>query len=201
MASSNTNVAVTAGSGSPIAVRSIDQGNGLVDVQYVASFTERFRISATPTISSSPAYTSGDVLGTLMSFTSAARVSGFGGIITGVQVLDKTQAQRAAMTLLLSGTSFTAAADNAAFAPSDADSALIQAQIEILSTHYNTAWAGTPLNSIATVPHNDAASSPNIMRIPYVCSATTLYGLLVVRGTPTYTSTSDIIVSLNVELD
>lgn len=200
MASSNTNVAVTAGTGTPIAVRSIDQGGGLVDVQYVAPFTERFRLQATPTISTS-AYTAGDVLGTVMSFTGAARVSGFGGVITGVQVLDKTAAVRAAMTLLLFPSTITAAADNAAFAPTDADSLLIQGQIEILSTHYNTTWAGTATNSVATVPHNDAASSPCLMRVPYVCAATTLFGLLVVRGTPTYTSTSDIIVSLTVEVD
>jgi hypothetical protein len=199
--STNTTVAITAGSGTPVNVRSIDLGAGVADLQYVASFTERFRLTATPTISASPAYTAGDVLGTLMSFTGAARVSGYGGVITGVQVLDKTQAQRAAMTLLLFTASITPAADNAAFAPSDADSALIQGQIEILSTNYNTAWAGTPTNSVATVPHNDAANSPNFMRYPYVCATTTLYGLLVVRGTPTYTSTSDIIVSLDVELD
>lgn len=201
MATTNTSVAITAGTGTPVAVRSIDQGNGLVDVQYVAPFTERFRLTATPTVSSGVAYATGDVLGTVMSFTGAARVSGFGGVITSVQVLDKTQAQRSAMTLLLFPSTITAAADNAAFAPSDADSALIQGQIEILSTHYNTAWAGTPPNSVATVPHNDAASSPNFVRVPYVCTATTLFGLLVVRGTPTYTSTSDIIVSINVELD
>lgn len=200
MASSNTNVAVTAGTGSPIAVRSIDQGSGLVDVQYVAPFTERYRLQATPTISTG-IYASGDVLGTLMSFTGAARVAGFGGVITGVQVLDKTAAQRSAMTLLLFPSSITPAADNAAFAPSDADSLLIQGQIEILSTSYNTTWAGTAPNSVATVPHNDAANSPNFMRYPYLCAATTLFGLLIVRGTPTYTSTSDLVVSLNVEVD
>lgn len=201
MASSNTNVAVTAGSGSPIAVRSIDQGNGLVDVQYVAPFVERQRIQVTPVISSSPAYTSGDCLGPITTVAGMARSSGFGGLIQGVQVVDKTQAQRSAMTILLFSQTVTTAADNAAFTISDADALFCVAQIEVLATHYNTAWPGTPTNSIATLPHNDVASTPLTMNIPYVCAATSLFMQLVVRGTPTYTSTSDLVVAFNIVPD
>lgn len=158
------------------------------------------RVQATPVIDTS-AHTSGDCLGPLTTVAGMARTSGFGGKITGVQVLDKTQAQRAAMDILLFSQSVTTAATNAPFTCSDADMAFLVAIIPILATDYNTAWPGTPLNSVATLPRREAATSPIAMSVPYVCAATSLFMQLVVRGTPTYTSASDIVVGFMVEPD
>lgn len=215
------NIAITSGSGTSVATDDVggahyqkiklydatadssaaipgDATNGL----YVNPKRRMLRVQVTPTISSSPAYTSGDCLGGLMSITSATSYSGGGGRLLGVTVIDKTQAQRAAMDILFFSQSVTVAGDNAAFATSDADMAYCVGLLSLGSWSYNTAWAGTPLNSIAVAPPPaSAATSVQTMLLPYVCSATTLYAQAVVRGTPTYTSTSDLIFNFLIEPD
>jgi hypothetical protein len=130
-------------------------------------------------------------LGGLQTITNAARVSGGSGIIQSITVLDKTQAQRAAMDLLFFDQSVTVAGDNAAVAMSDGDMANCIGVVSI--GPYNTAWPGTPLNSISTLIN---------VGLPFVCSGSAnLYAVAVVRGTPTYTSTSDLTFSYTILQD
>jgi len=149
--------------------------------QWVRPAPVQVRISVTPTISTT-AYTSGDVVGGLQTISNAARISGGSGIIQSIIVVDKTQAQRAAMDILFFDRSVTVAADNAAVATSDGDMANILGVVSI--GPYNTAWPGTPLNSVSTLLN---------VGLPFVLNGTDLYAVAVVRGTPTYTSTSDLI--------
>lgn len=194
-------VAITAGSGTTVHTSEVTIGGVLGHVQLVQPYTPHQQVQVTPVIDTN-IHISGDCLGPLTTVAGMARVSGVGGIIKSIQILDKTQAQRSPMTILLFKQTVTTAATNAPFACSDADMALLACpQIEILATHYNTAWPGTPLNSVATLPHNDVASTPITMNIPYVCAATSLFMQLVVRGTPTYTSASDIVVTFNILQD
>jgi len=221
------NVAITAGSGTNIAADDISsvlyqrvkmtiggdgtntgdlagrQVSGATDVAaYFDPRPYRSIFSITPAISSSPAYSTGDCLGAVNTVANAARVSGGGGVIQSITVLDKTQAQRSAFDILLFNSSITATTDNAAFAGSDADMAKCVGIISVLTTDYNTAFAGTPLNSVAFKPNTITATYPQSMAIPYNCSGgTSLYVQFVVRGTPTYTSTTDLIVQLNCILD
>lgn len=140
------------------------------------------RFSVTPTISSGAAYASGDVVGGLQTISNAVRKSGGSGTILSILVVDKTQAQRAAMDILIFDRSVTVAADNAAVAMSDADMANCLGVVTIGA--YNTAWPGTPLNSISTLIN---------VGLPIVCNGADLYFVPVVRAAPTYTSTSDLI--------
>lgn len=221
------NVAITAGSGTNIAADDIssvmyqrtkttlgpdgtatadlagrDLGGSTGGAAYVDVRTYRQWFTVTPTISSSPAYTSGDCLGGLNTISNAARLSGGGGIITGIKLLDKTQAQRSAMTLLFFNQSVTSAGDNSPAAFSDADMANCVAMVEILTGDYNTAWAGTPLNSVAYLPNSSTRTFPLDMAIPYYCSGgTSLYMQAVVRGTPTYTTSSDLVFIVSTVLD
>jgi hypothetical protein len=136
------------------------------------------------------AYTSGDSLCGLVTITGAARESGGSGIIQSIILLDKTQAQRAAMDILFFDRSVTVAAANAALAMSDADMVFCLGIVPI--GPYNTAWAGTPLNSVATLLN---------VGIPFVCSGTAnLYAAICVRGTPTYAA-SDIVLSIGILQD
>jgi len=148
------------------------------------------RIQSTPTISSGAAYATGDVLGTLQTLANAARISGGSGTVLSVTVLDKTQAQRANIDLLFFDRTVTVAADNAPVAMSDADMANCLGVISL--TTYNTAWPGTPLNSVETTL---------AVNLPFVLSGTSLFVVAVVRGTPTYTSTSDLIFSYVIQQD
>lgn len=148
------------------------------------------RTSITPTISITPAYTAGDVLGGLQTISNAARTSGGSGQVLSICVLDKTQAQRASMDLLFFDRTVTVAADNAAVAMSDADMANCLGVVPIYS--YNTAWPGTPLNSIST---NVAVN------MPFVLDGTDLFVVAVVRTTPTYVATSDLIFTYTILQD
>ena len=147
------------------------------------------RVQVTPTISTG-IYASGDVIGTLQTITGAGRApisGGFAsGIIQSITVFDKTQAQRAAIDLLFFDRTVTVAADNAAVAMSDADMANCLGVVSI--GPYNTAFPGTPLNSISTLIN---------VGLPFVLTAdgTSLFAVAVVRGTPTYTTTTDLIFS------
>lgn len=151
------------------------------------------RLQITPTISNGAIYASGDVIGgssASIALSNAARVSGGSGIVQSITVLDKTQAQRAAMDIMFFDRSVTAAADNAAVATSDADMANCLGVVPI--GPYNTAWPGTPANSISTLLN---------VGLPFVLNGTDLHVVIVVRATPTYTSTSDLIFSFTILQD
>jgi hypothetical protein len=160
------------------------------------------RVQVTPTISNGAAYASGDCLGGLQTIASATSYSGGGGRIVGITVLDKTQAQRAAIDILFFSQSVTVAGDNSAYAGSDADHAYCVGGVSLVAANYFAAFPGTPLNSIATWPAPSAGTtSVQTGLIPYVCAATSLFAQAIVRGTPTYGSTSDLIFSYLIEPD
>ena len=149
---------------------------------WVRSSNPLIRVAVTPTISASSAYQTGDVLGTLMTIAGAGLNSGGSGYVLGVNVIDRTQAQRAAMDICFFDQSITPASDNAAWAPSDADMEKCLGVVAI--GPYNTVWPGTPNNSFSTGFN---------WGLPYVLTGSTnLYAVAVVRGTPTYVATTDL---------
>ncbi len=178
------NVTINQGVGTTVAT---DERNSAHE-QLIVAGKHMLRSQQTPTINTS-AYTAGDELGTLQTITGAARYTGGGGIIRAITVLDKTQAQRSAIDLLFFAASITVAGNNNPFAPSDTDMLQFLGLVAIATGDYNTAWAGTPTNSVAT----------KLVEFPYVVSATSLFALAVVRGTPTYTSATDIVISYTIE--
>lgn len=174
-----------------------DATNGL----YVNPKGRTVRVQVTPTIDTN-IYASGDCLGGLMSITGATSYSGGGGRLLGVSVVDKTQAQRAAMDLVFFSQSVTVAGNNSPFATSDADMVYAVGAISLGSWSYLAAFPGTPLNSLAVWPSPaSAATSVQGGVLPYVCSATTLYCQAIVRGTPTYTAASDLVFSFLIQPD
>lgn len=163
-----------------VAGRNVD-GDSNASALYVDVRSKLVRVSVTPTISTS-AYTSGDCLGGLQTVTGAVRASGGSAQVLSVNIIDKTQAQRAAMDLLFFDRSVTVAGDNAPVTMSDADMENCLGVVPIVG--YNTAWPGTPLNSI----------SSNVgVNLPVVCNGSDLFVQAVVRATPTYVATSDLV--------
>ena len=139
-------------------------------------------VAVTPTISTS-IYAAKDAIGGVMSFSNAARASGGGGIVESVVIVDKDQELAAMDLVLLSSTVAGTTTDNAAWDPNDSDLANVVGVIPILSGDY------------ADFNDNAVASRSGI-GMAYTCAATTLFGVLVARSTPTYTATSDISVIL-----
>ncbi len=142
------------------------------------------RIQVTPTISTS-AYTAKDAVGGEMEFEDAASSSGGGVRIRGVELVDLAQTRAELELILFKETISATVTDNAAFDPTDADLALYVATIPISGGHYSDFND----NAVARV-NCDVLVHP---------TATSVFGVLVARSTPTYGSTSDIKVALEVE--
>lgn len=145
------------------------------------------RKTATPTISTS-AYTAGDAVGGLLTFSNVARASGGTAYIESAVLLDKDKEAAAAYELWLFDRTFTATTDNAAFDPSDADLANLLGVLKFASTD------GTLTSTTATVYTWPQTTAMN--PFPLVLNGTDLFGQLVTRGTPTFTTTADIVVSI-----
>jgi hypothetical protein len=182
-------VNINAGVGTEIATALRDSAAGDHE-QLVVAGRHLARVQVTPVIDTA-AYATGDVLGGLQTIANAARFAAGGGLIRSITVLDKTQAQRAAIDILFFDRSVTVAANNAPVAMSDADMANFLGLVAVAAGDYNTAWPGTPLNSVATKVITEG--------LPFVCQATSLFAVAVVRGTPTYTSASDLVFSYTIE--
>lgn len=173
----STSRKITVGPATPVAVVGtqddpiyINPGSAAIQT----AISRSVRISVTPTINTVQ-YTSGDCIGGLQSIANAVRANTLSGILQSVVVLDRSQSQRAAMDLLLFDRSVTVAGNNSPVAMSDADMANCLGLVSL--GPYNTAWPGTPLNSIASLYN---------IGIPLVLQSTTLYCQAVVRGVPTY---------------
>lgn len=131
------------------------------------------------------AYVANDAVGGLLTFANAA-VSGEGGVVKNVLIVDDN-GQDAEMELWLFRETFVAMADNAPWAPSEAD---LRKLVAIISTA-DGAWfaAGTP--SVARIEVSQEVK----------LTATSLFGQLVTRGTPTFANTDDISVAVGLLQD
>lgn len=140
-------------------------------------------VSVTPTLDTS-AYASGDSLHTtVLTFANAVGVSGGSGVVDKLVISDH-DVQSAAGELWLFNATVTPATANAAHSISDADADKCIGVIPF-GTYYASA-----LNSISV-------ARPGL---PIKCAATSLFGILVTRGTPTYTA-SGLVVTLQISQD
>lgn len=130
-------------------------------------------ISVTPTLDTGGAYTSGDCLHTtVLTFPNAVSQTGGTGTIKKLVVID-SDVQSAAGELWLFSATVTPAAANAAHSISDAH-ALLCVGVIPFGTYYASA-----LNSVSV----SAA-----LNVSFTVAATSLFGILVTRATPTYTA-------------
>lgn len=144
--------------------------------------TQSAVVAVTPTISSGVAYTSGDAVGGKMVFSKATDQKRT-ALLASVVILDKAK-QNSSLDLVCYSGDFTATADNAAYAVSDADNTKAVVAVSIPNTSYIDI-GGSSLAIISGVSELFATTEDNSLR----CQ-------LIARGTPTYTSTSDIQVTL-----
>lgn len=151
---------------------------------YVDPRLKVVRLQITPTISTT-IYAAKDAIGGLLTFSNAARASGGTIFIQSLVVVDKDQ-ERADMELYLSRATFTAPTDNAVFDPTDAE------LLDCVGVIGVGPWYDFNDNAVASV---------NNIGLECSLAGTDLFGALVSRGTPTYTSTSDIVVTLTIAQD
>lgn len=200
------NVAITAGAGTTIAsddvsgvqYQRVKLTDGTADSSavipggatkglYVDPHSTTTLIQVTPTISTS-IYAAKDCVGGIMTFANACRNSGEGGILESVTIVDLDRERALTDLVLFSATVSGTATDNAAFDPTDADLLNCVGVIPILTGDY--------------FDFNDnAVASRSGIGLAYKCAATSLFGVLVARTTPTYTGTSDLSVTIGVVPD
>jgi len=141
-------------------------------------------IAQSPTVSASPAYSTGDVIGTKLTFAASVLAAGGSGLVQSVNI-DCKSAQTGAMDLVLfnadpAASTFT---DNAALAVNAADFDKVVGVVHI------TDWTNLGTPSFAQAQN---------LALPFTLAATSLFGVLVARSTPTLGSTSDLTISVNV---
>lgn len=131
------------------------------------------------TVSTTPAYSAGDAIGTKGTITNACLSRSNRGEVRGVTI-DDLAMQSADIDLVLfsadpTATTFT---DNGALDIADADLAKVTAVI--------------PITTHKTFADNSVSQAKNIA-YPFQCNSSgTLYYVLVARGTPTYSATTDV---------
>lgn len=156
--------------------------NGLHTVPHIDA-TRVVVTSAGLTIATT-AYTSGDQMGSLITFAGCARNSGGGGRITKALVTSAAD-QIGPIDLLIFDTSVTLAADNAAFAITDADALKIVGLIQCQGAY--------------DIGNNRIAQAYNIY-LPYQCSVTSLYGALITRSGHTFfAAATDLEITISIE--
>ncbi len=207
------NVAITAGAGTIVAsddvagvqyqrvkitpgpdgTATVDVGGRTVDggstnsAMYVDPRVKAVRISVTPTVSTTPAYTAKDAVGAVMTFSNAVRASGGSCRLEAVQVVDKGQQMASLELMLYDRAPATTPTDNAIYAPTDAELVNVLAVVPIYPSDYSV----LSTNSVAS----------RLVGAELLLNGTDLFGILVTRGTPTYTSTTALIVSLTILQD
>lgn len=148
---------------------------------YVDQRAKHYRQAVTPVISTT-VYAAKDAVGGLMEWTSAARFSGGSLRLDAIEIVDKDQLYPN-LDLILFDRSITAPTDNAVFAPTDTEASQIVAAIAIGkggSYDFST-------NGVYEVPVGKTLS----------LNGTSVFGVLVARDTPTFLSTSSLVVALN----
>jgi len=144
------------------------------------------RLTAAQTVTAA-LYSAGNCVGGKITFTGAARKAGQGGTIQGAVLRDKAgQAGAYDLFLFDADPSATTVTDKSAVAINTADLAKCIGVITFPAATIKLGAASTM--GVITVANNALAYK--------LTSGTTLYGILVTRGTPTYASTSDVSVDL-----
>lgn len=146
---------------------------------------EAARIAVTPTVTAG-AYSANDAVGGVLTFANAARVSGGSGLIKSILIVDDA-GQDAELELWLFDQSFTSPGDNAAWGATEAELHNLVGIIQ--STDGDWMAAGTP--SVCRIEVSQS----------YVLQATSMFGQLVTRGTPTFAATDDVTVIIELIQD
>jgi len=142
---------------------------------------EGITIPQTPTISAAGIYAAGDAVGGLLTFANAGRVSGGGGVIKNMIIVDD-DSEKGSLELWLFNQTFTPTADNAEFTVTDAD---LENCIGVITT-VNGDWFSAADNSVADVEVSKR----------YDLTGTSMFGQLVTRGTQEYTAVTDLTVKI-----
>ncbi len=139
------------------------------------------RFNVTPTVTSGSAYASGNAVGALLSFgTGFLRVSGGGGILQSAVLFDKS-GNNVSYDLFLFDSAPTAPTDKAAYA---------------IGTDLAKAIGSISFAGMINAGTPGLINADGLGKAIKAASGTTLYGVLVTRGAPTYAGAADLAITL-----
>jgi hypothetical protein len=139
-------------------------------------------VEATPTVDTN-VYASGDRVGTLMTLTGVGE-AGAGCRLDKVVIVDKSKQKSALKIYLFNASPTIVSADNAAADISDAEmAAKCVGVVSVVAGDYHD----LANNSTADTTYGKPLKAPGA----------TLYALIVSAGTPTYTSTTDLVLKFH----
>ena len=147
-------------------------------------------VKVTPPISSGVAYTSGDQLGDVLTLSNALDTSSDTGAVLSVQVVDKAKQNSAFDIIFFNSLPTVTSADNDALSISDSEMA--------------DKYIGRVSVPAANYVNSAACSDATVLGIGLGVQGLLtqhLYAVCQVLGTPTYTSTSDLVIKVSIVQD
>lgn len=160
---------------------------------------ETREISVTPTVDTN-AYQSGDVIGGVMTFTNALRSYTRAGKVVAATLFDKTASSGLAacnLWLFNDNPSASTTTDQSAFNLADADITKLAGVVAFTSDHVFDGGTGNQVLYQAGLYVPLTGQAPTNTNT----SDTSIYGVLVSGGTPTFGAATDLIVRLTIEQD
>ena len=147
-------------------------------------------ITATPVIQAA-AYASGDQLGSLVTLSNAMDSTKDTGTVMSVTVIDKAEQSSDLSILFFSAEPTIASADNAALSITDAEvAAKLLGVVSVSASDY------------VDIGNQHVAQKTSVgLMLQSAAGSTSLYCLLLCEGTPTYASTSDLVLKIGVVQD
>jgi hypothetical protein len=145
-------------------------------------------VCVAPTVTASSAYTAGNEVGGLMTFAAAVNATGSGKVVS--TRIDMKSVQTAEFDLFL----FVANPSNSTWTDKSAPAINVADEVNVLAPIRHTT------NSSGLGTHT-VYGQDGIWKDFKLASGTSLYGILVTPGTPTFASTSDVQVCVTVEKD
>jgi hypothetical protein len=142
-------------------------------------------IPVAQTVTASSAYASGQAIGGLITLSNAARVAGGSGLIQSVLVDTKSaQTTSTDVVLFSANPSASTCTDKTAFSVAAADFD------KVIGVAHVTDWTSLGTPSVGQAQN---------LAVPFaLTSGSTIYACAVTRGTPTFSSTSDVTVAVRI---
>ena len=146
------------------------------------------QVQVTPTVTSASAYAANNVVGGLLTFANAVQSTVLSGVITSVSVAVKSTQTAGFKLYLFSASPAGTFTNKTAGAIATADASLLLDVITLGA-------ADSGLGSNVTIYNTDAISRSVVL------AGTSLYGVLITTGTPTFTTTTDVVVTVSILKD
>lgn len=140
------------------------------------------QVSATPTVTASSAYSSGNCVGTSQTLTNACRTSGGAVTLAGIVITDKAN-QKAALTILILDAAPGGTYTDKSSPTLATDLGKVVAHVTVAASDYVT--VGSDSKAVASLANLNRVCINNE-------SGRNLYAVVLATGTPTYASTSDL---------